>query len=69
MITIGYIAQEVAPSALTFKEKKNLLDAVLRIIDNDNNREVLGNATVSLQHLIVHARSNIEFDVKKDLFN
>ena len=67
LITIGYIAQEVGPNALNCNEKTDMLNAVLNILNTETNKEILKNATVSLQSLIIHARSNIEFDVNNYL--
>ena len=63
IITIGYISQEVSPQYLYPVEKKDLLDCILNILENENNKEILLNATSSLLYLIPHSRSNIEFDV------
>jgi len=63
LITIGYLAQEVAPQFLTNNEKTDLLNAVLNLLNTESDKEVLKNATSSLQSLIIHARSNIDFDV------
>lgn len=63
IITIGYLAQEVGPQFLLGNEKTDLLNAILNILNTDTNKEVLKNATNSLQYLISYARSNIEYDV------
>lgn len=65
IITIGYISQEVSPQYLFPVEKRDLLDSILNILETENNKEILLNATSSLLYLIPHSRSNIEFDVRK----
>jgi len=54
----------VSPQYLTNAEKTDLLNAILNILDTDKNVEVLINATNALQSLVIHARSNLEYDVK-----
>ena len=55
----------MSPQFLTNVEKAELLNAILNILDNEKtDQEMLRNASVSLLNLIIHARSNFEFEVK-----
>lgn len=55
----------MSPQFLTNNEKAELLNAILNILDNEKtDEEILRNASVSLLNLIIHARSNFEFEVK-----
>jgi len=69
VITIGYIAVEIAPNHFSVEEKNGMVNAIVTLIENDKNSEVLNCAIEAIMNLIPYSRSIQDNYVKFYLFS